>query len=224
MFRKSSHDSSASGGFLDERANALAAHLINAGIDGVGPFKSASDVARKALEKNPSKEKAIEAIVAEHTRLAGANGVLTNLGGFITVPVALPANIIGFYTVATRMVAAIAAVDEFDLQDPAVRSAVLLDLIGTDATSVLKGMGAFGGGVATNVATRRLPPAALAVVNKSVAFRIGSQFGKRALTRLPRMIPLAGGVIGGGLDVLLIRKIAESARKDFSQKIPADKE
>ena len=118
------------------------------------------------------------------------------------------------------MVAAIAAINGHDVDDPAVRSAILLDLIGADATQVLKGLGPMTGGVATNVATRKLPPAALAVVNKSVAFRLGSQVGRRFLTRIPRLIPVAGGFIGGGLDVVLIRKIAQSARRDFVAQIP----
>ena len=44
--------------------------------------------------------------------------------------------------------------------------------------------------------------------------------GRRFLTRIPRLIPVAGGFIGGGLDVVLIRKIAQSARRDFVAQIP----
>lgn len=207
-------------GAFDSAANALAQHLIATGIDGVATFKSAQSVANEALKKAGSREAAIDDIVASHTKLAGANGFVTNLGGFITMPVALPANIVGFYTVATRMVAAIAVVNGQDVHEPSVRSAILLDLIGTDATQVLKGLGPMTGGVATNVATRKLPPAALAVVNKSVAFRLGSQVGQRFLSRIPRVIPVAGGFIGAGLDVMLIRKIAESARRDFVAQVP----
>ena len=207
-------------GMLDSTANTLAQHLISVGIGGVATFKSARAVADEAMKKAGSKEAAMDDVVASHTKLAGANGFLTNLGGFVTLPVALPANVIGFYTVATRMVAAIAAINGHDVDDPAVRSAILLDLIGADATQVLKGLGPMTGGVATNVATRKLPPAALAVVNKSVAFRLGSQVGRRFLTRIPRLIPVAGGFIGGGLDVGLIRKIAQSARRDVVAQIP----
>lgn len=209
-----------SSGTLDRAANSLAQHLISTGIDGVATFDSAAQVADKALKKEGSREKAVDAIVGSHTKLAGANGFVTNLGGFLTMPVALPANIVGFYTVATRMVAAIAHLHGHDLRDDSVRSAILLDLIGADATQVLKGMGPISGGVATNVATRRMPPAALAVVNKSVAFRLGSQMGRKFLGRIPRIIPVAGGFIGAGLDVALMRRIAEAARKDFVAQVP----
>lgn len=207
------------GGPLDRTANALAQHLMATGIDGVGSFDPARKVAERALAaKGGDVAKAIDAVVESHTRLAGVNGFITNLGGFITVPVSLPANVVGFYTLATRMTAAIAHLRGRDLNDLSVRSAILLDLIGTDATSVLKGVGAMTGGVATNVATRRLPPAALAVVNKAVAFRLGAQVGGKVVARIPRMVPVAGGVIGAGLDVLLLRKIAEAAKKDFTDR------
>lgn len=209
-----------SNGTFNRAANSLAQHLISTGIDGVATFDSAAKVADEALKKAGSREAAVEAIVRSHTKLAGANGFVTNLGGFITMPVALPANIVGFYTVATRMVASIAHLYGHNLRDESVRSAILLDLIGADATQVLKGMGAFSGGVATNVATRRLPPAALAVVNKSVAFRLGTLVGRKFLSRIPRVIPVAGGFIGAGLDVMLLRKIADAARKDFIAAVP----
>lgn len=217
---KKAQEAPAQPGAFDNAANALAQHLISTGIDGVATFKSAQSVADDAMKKAGSKEAAMDDIIASHTKLAGANGFVTNLGGFITMPVALPANIIGFYTVATRMVAAIAAVNGQNIKEESVRSAILLDLIGTDATQVLKGMGTMTGGMATNMATRKMPPAALAIVNKSVAFRLGSQVGQRFLSRIPRIIPVAGGFIGAGLDVLLLRKIAEAARRDFVAQVP----
>lgn len=209
-----------SDGAFDRVANTLAQHLISTGIDGVATFDSAEKVAQEALKKTGSREAAIDAIVNSHTKLAGANGFVTNLGGFVTLPVALPANVVGFYTLATRMVAAIASVNGANVREDSVRSAILLDLIGADATQVLKGMGNFTGGVATNVATRKMPPAALAVVNKAVAFRLASKVGGRFLSRIPRLVPVAGGFIGAGLDIMLLRKIADAARKDFVAQVP----
>lgn len=209
-----------SDGALDRAANSLAQHLISTGIDGVASFDSAQKVAEDALRKAGSREAAVDTIVADHTKLIGVNGFVTNLGGFVTLPVSLPANVVGFYTLATRMVAAIAHVNGANVRDESVRSAILLDLIGADATQVLKGLGNFTGGVATNVATRKLPPAALAVVNKAVAFRLVAKVGGRFLSRVPRLVPVAGGFVGAGLDIMLLRKIADAARKDFVASLP----
>ncbi len=43
-------------------------------------------------------------------------GFVTGLGGFVTMPVALPVNIAEFYVQATRMVGAIATLRGYDVQ------------------------------------------------------------------------------------------------------------
>ena len=200
---------------LERSANAIARQLINVGIDGVGPFDSAVTVAETALKREKTPQAAIEYIINSHVRFAGVEGFVTNLGGFVTVPVALPANVVGFYTLATRMVAAIAHINGHNVASEQVRSAVLLHLIGQDATKVLKRV---GGATAAplRVATSGLPPAALAVVNKAVAFRIAAKTGTRFLTKVPRLIPVAGGVIGAVVDVTLLKKIAKDASTGFA--------
>jgi hypothetical protein len=53
------------------------------------------------------------------------------------------------------------------------------------------------------------------VVNKGVAFRIVVRLGQKGLARFGRAVPLIGGLIGGVLDTLLIRRIAKKAREQF---------
>ena len=108
--------------------------LLDAGIDGRGPFDPARQVADEALRASGGDaEKAIDAIVRKHITLAAGNGFLTSLGGFITMPVALPANVLGFYLVATRMTAAVAAIRGYDITNEQIRTAVLLSLVGGTA-------------------------------------------------------------------------------------------
>lgn len=203
-------------GALAGAANGLVQRLLDVGIDGRGTFDSARQVAATALGRHPGPDNAVDAIVAEHTKLAAAGGFLTGLGGFVTLPVALPANVIGFYVVATRMTAAIAAVRGYDIEQPAVRSAVLLALVGADAEDVLRKAGyAGGGGRLASFATQRLPSPVLMAVNKGVGFRMVTQLGRKTFAKLGRAVPLAGGVIGAGLDGFMIRRIADHVRKEF---------
>ena len=55
----------------------------------------------------------------------------------------------------------------------------------------------------------------LLAVNKGVAFRLLNQVGKKSLTRFGRAVPLAGGVIGAGVDTYLLNRIADHARLEF---------
>jgi hypothetical protein len=192
--------------------------LMDVGIDGRRPFDSARRVADVAMAEHLDPETAIDAMVRSHLRLAAANGFVTSLGGFVVLPIALPANVAGFYLVATRLVAGIAATRGYDIGQPAVRSAVLLALVGADADDLLKKAGYAGSGRLVNLAAQQLPGPALMAINKAVAFRLLSQVGRKSLTRFGRAVPLAGGVVGAGLDTYLLRRIAEHARGEFPPK------
>jgi len=209
-------DASERQGRIERLTSGLAEHLLAAGVDGHGRLPSAADVAKREIARGGDHDAVVARIVNRHTALAGGEGFVTGLGGIVTLPVAIPANIIGFYVLATRMTASIAAASGYDVADPAVRSAVLLCLSGQDANDILRTVGLGTGG--THIATRALsglPPSVLMVVNKGVAFRIMTQLGKRSLNWLGRGVPIAGGVIGAGLDAVLIRRIAKIAREQF---------
>ena len=195
--------------------------LMDVGIDGKGPFDSAQRIADLAMAEHSEAERAIDAMVRSHLKLAAAGGFVTSLGGFVTLPIALPANVLGFYLVATRMVAAMAATRGYDLRRPEVRSAVLLALVGADADDLLRKLPPLSGvstGRLANLAVQRLPGPALMAVNKGVGFRLVSQVGKKSLTRFGKAVPLVGGVVGAGVDTFLLKRIADHARREFPPK------
>ncbi|MHB8187364.1 MAG: EcsC family protein [Dermatophilaceae bacterium] len=192
-------------------------HLMDVGIDAKGPFDSAQEVAEVAMLTHSDAERAIDAIVRSHLRLAAAGGFVTSLGGFVTLPIALPANVVEFYLVATRMVAGIASTRGYDILQPEVRSAVLLALVGADSDDLLKKAGYASTGRLAGLAVQRLPGPVLLAVNKGVAFRLLNQVGKKSLTRFGKAVPLAGGVVGAGVDAYLLNRIADHARHEFPQ-------
>ncbi|HET7476056.1 MAG TPA: EcsC family protein [Dermatophilaceae bacterium] len=200
------------------RATQLVERLLDVGIDGRGPFAPARNVADAAVAGHGGGEDAVDAVVRSHYRLAAAGGFVTGLGGFVTMPVALPANVLEFYLVATRMVAAIASVRGYDISRPEVRSAVLLTLVGADADDLLKKAGYASTGRLANLAAQRLPGPVLLAVNKGVGFRLVTQLGRKGLSLFGRAVPLAGGVVGAGVDLWLLKRIAEQARQEFPRR------
>jgi len=194
----------------------LVQSLLAVGLDGAGPLESARVVADKARRGNRSVEQAIDGVVRSHVNGGRVGGFVTGLGGFVTMPIALPVNVFEFYVQATRMVGAIAALRGYDIDEPRIRTAVLLTLIGSKSDDVLAKAGlSTGGSRVTALALRRLPPAALLVVNKAVGFRLIRGVGERVLSRLGRGIPLAGGLVGAGIDGYMMGRIAEHARQEF---------
>lgn len=189
--------------------------LMDVGIDGKGRFDSAHNVAQVAMARHPGPERAIDAIARSHVAFAAAGGFVTGLGGFVVMPIALPANVVEFYLVATRMVAAIASTRGHDIGQPEVRSAVLLALVGADADDLLKKAGYASTGRLAGLAVERLPGPMLLAVNKGVGFRLLSQVGRKSFTRFGRGVPLVGGVVGAGVDAYLLNRIAAHARLEF---------
>ena len=197
-------------------ATDLVEKVLDVGIDGRGPFASAMQIAQDAQASTASPKKAVDAIVRRHLAEGAIGGFVTGLGGFVTMPIALPVNVFEFYVQATRMVGAIAHLRGYDVNQPRIRTAVLLTLIGSSADDVLAKAGlSTGGGRLTSLALKRLPPAALLVINKGVGFRLLRGVGEKVLAKLGRGIPLAGGVVGAGLDGYLMKKIADQASHEF---------
>lgn len=201
------------GGAVDR----LVRTVIEIGVDGKGPLWSASVVAERALKAaGGDRERAIRAIGASAIRWGAVGGFVTGLGGFVTMPVALPANLFEFYVQATRMVAATAILRGYDVSQPEVRTAIMLTLVRANAESVLKKAGITTvTGRVTAIALKRLPPSALMMVNKAIGFRLLRGVAERSLTRLGRGVPFVGGVIGGALDAWMMRLIASNARKQL---------
>jgi hypothetical protein len=157
-------------------ATDLVEKVLDVGMDGRGPFASAEEVARDAQANAASEKGAIDAIVRKHVALGAAGGFVTGLGGFITMPIALPANVIellhaqprGWSRPSPRCVATTSST-------PQIRSAVLLTLVGADADDLLAqgrcGRDCLNGWAADgNLAAERLPGPALMIINKAHRF------------------------------------------------------
>jgi hypothetical protein len=126
-------------GVLGNAGTRVVERLLDAGIDGRGPFDSAAKIAGDALRMHDRGDAAVDAIIKEHTILAAGGGFVTSMGGFITMPVSLPANVLEFYLVATRMVAAIAKVPVATTStSPKFAPPILLTLVGADADDLLE--------------------------------------------------------------------------------------
>ncbi len=132
------------------------------------------------------------------------------------MPVSIPANVLEFYLLGTRVTAATAKLRGYDIDQPEIRSAILLTLVGADSEDLLKKAGLHAaGGKLSGLAFDRLPAPALMVLNKAVGFRLLSRIGQSTFARLGRAVPVVGGVIGAAFDVYLLRRIAKQARKEF---------
>jgi len=68
----------------------------------------AKATAARTLQSKSDREVAIDSLVRYHVSAASMQGFLTSVGGLITLPVGLPANIPGMAVPGVRIVASIA--------------------------------------------------------------------------------------------------------------------
>ncbi len=210
------NDPTADDGAGNQAINKVVTMLLDIGLDGRGPLSSAAEMAERARREQGSNEDAIRALARGATLRGGIGGFVTGLGGFVTMPIALPANVLEFYVQATRMVGAIATLRGYDVQDQRIRTAVLLTLVGSKSDEVLKKAGmSTGGGRLASIALKNMPPAALMIANKAVGFNLMRTVGGKALGKLGRGVPVVGGFVGGGIDAFMMKKIADHAMREF---------
>jgi hypothetical protein len=188
--------------------------VLDAGLNGLGPIRSAAQVADAALRDADDSEEAIETLVRDHLALSAAGGFVTGVGAYVTLPIALSVNLAEFYLVATRMVGAIAVVRGYDVRQPEVRTAVLLTLVASRSDEVLSKEG-FGAGTLSRFGLRRMPPGALMLVNKAIFFRLLRRVNKRLFWKLGHGMPLVGGGAGAALDSWMMSRIAGQALVEF---------
>ena len=186
-------------------------------IAGVGPLPPAAVAADKQLEEQHGNvERAVHEVIENHVRLAGAQGFVTNIGGLITATVAIPANITGLALIECRMIAGIAHLRGYDLDDPRVRNAILVVLLGEDTVDQMvrkKQLPAPPMALATAPThDGELDGTVSAVVASALITRI---MGKRLATTVGRRVPVVGGLVGMGADGYATWRIGRYADREL---------
>jgi hypothetical protein len=200
-----------------DRVARVLREALERAINGTGPLPGAAASAEKQrAEKNGDVDAAVHDVIELHVRYAGAQGFLTNLGGLVTAAVTLPANLTGLAMLQCRMVAGIAHLRGYDLDDPRVRNAILVTMLGEDQVDRL-------------VRKRKLPgpPMALATapahdpdLDRIVSAYVASELltrvaGKRLATTVGRRVPVMGGLVGLGADAYATWKVGRYADREL---------
>ncbi len=193
---------------------------LEAAIDGFAKLPGARHAAASAIDKHGATERAIDALIKQHLAMAGAEGFLTNLGGFEVMLVTLPANVTGLAIVPARMVAAIAHLRGYDIDDDRVRSAIIMCLIGSKDIKKAVHDGDLPAPMA--VATAPVPDDALhqEILNKVAATMVTNATGRRMAVVATKRIPVIGGGVGAAADSWSTWGIAQYAKEQFVSRKP----
>lgn len=185
---------------------------INGGVPGMD---TSIELANSYLQKSGTLDEKVKSLILWQNTKSATSGFLTGLGGLITLPVAVPANITSVILVQMRMVAAIAYMGGYDLKNDQVKSFVYACLAGNGAKEILKSTGVQIGKNLAITGIKKIPFEVIKKINQAVGFRLLTKFGEKGVINLSKMVPLAGGIIGGTVDAVATNTVGNVAYKLF---------
>ena len=195
--------------------------LIDWAIDGVGVLPSAKRIAGWQLWRSRDVDLAVTAVVRMHAAMAAAQGVVSNIGGLVSAVIGTPINATGLIMVQVHMVACIAHLHGYNVDDSRVRTAVAMCLLGDYELE-------------RQISTSRLPttPAAVAtspvhdprlhcqVADRVLSHIVSESAGKSLAVAVARKTPIIGGGVGGVADWLNTTVVSQCARNHLPVRRP----
>lgn len=185
-------------------------------LNGLPGQKNVNELVNDYLSKY-DKETAIKKLVNNQTTKATVSGFVTGFGGFMTMPVTLPANITTVILFQMRMIAAIAIIRGYDLNSDQTQTFVYATLAGTSVADIMKQSGIVVGNKLTVNVIKKIPGTTLTKINQAVGFRFVTKFGSKGVINLGKMVPLVGAGFGGAFDMLSTKTIARVAQNTFKE-------
>ncbi len=184
-------------------------------INGLPCSKSCEALAEEYLNKYPNPETAAKRFIDNQIAKCTTSGFVTGLGGLITLPITIPANIASVLYVQMRMIASLAVMGGYNLNDDEVQTLVYLCLVKSSIADVCKSAGIQVANKVTLNLLKKLPGAVLIKINQKVGFRLLTKFGEKGVINLVKLVPVVGGVVGGSTDLIGTKLIANKAYKVF---------
>lgn len=172
-------------------------------------------VADEYLNKYKNKETACKKMLDNQIIKCTTSGFITGFGGILTLPVSLPANVTSVIYVQMRMIACAAYMGGYDLSSDETRTFIYACLAGVAVNGLIKQASLKFGVKFANVLIKKIPGKVLTKINQKVGMRFITKFGTKGVINLGKMVPGVGAVIGGSLDFIETKVIANRAYKWF---------
>lgn len=176
---------------------------------------SVDEMASDYTTKYKSVERASKEMIKTQIIKCTTSGVVTGLGGLITLPVAIPANLASVLYVQLRMIACAAHMAGYDVKNDRVQTLIYACLAGVTVNAAFKKTGVKIGEKMAMGAINKIPGKAITTINQKVGFRLVTKFGETGVINLGKMVPGVGAVVNGSLDLIETRVIGKRAYNWF---------
>lgn len=178
-------------------------------------IESSFTLSEDYLKQSGSLEERVDSLIRWQNAKAAAFGFAAGLGGFVTIPVSIPANIASVLFVQVRMIAAIAIMNGYDVRDDRVKTMIFACMCGAAGSDILKSVGIEMGTKFLNHVLQKLSQETIQKINNAVGLRLLSRFAGIGALNVGKAVPLIGAVIGGTFDGVTTNIIGTVAKKTF---------
>ncbi|MDK9354856.1 hypothetical protein QQF54_01685 [Lelliottia sp. V106_10] len=196
--------------------HAIAGWLYDKAVSGIAGIESAETLAARYLaDAKGDASIAARNLIHWESIKAGSSGFLSGIGGVVALPVTLPLNITSVLFLQTRLVAALACLGQHRLSDERIRALAGLCLCGNAAKALLQDL-------TLQAVDRWTATVAQQVTEKTLAL-LATRAGLISAENIMRLIPLAGGVVSGAVDIASTRTIGRIASATFLKPVHQSK-
>lgn len=184
-------------------------------VNGVPGLDTAKDLANSYKNSSQSLIEQANSLIRWQNSKAATSGFLAGLGGIMTLPITVPANVASVIYVQIRMIAAIAHLGGYDLKNDKVKALVYACLVANSAKDILKDVGIAAGNKLAMSLVMKIPGEFIKKINTYVGFKLLTKAGSTGVINLTKVIPIIGGIVGGSFDLYTTNKIGDIARETF---------
>lgn len=209
------------------RALAMVWEKVVIGDTKMAPEKSCYQLAAEYIDSGKTTEECARNFINWQTGKAGVAGFALGLPGFAAMPITVPADFASASYLQLRMIAVIGILFGWDARSDQFRTVAFSCLLGTAASEAVRGAGAQAGLRFGRRLVRKIPGKFLKKLNKLVgvhnlfikgvstgtkvggeaAVAAGAKVGPKGIVNLSKMVPLLGGVVGGGVNIAFTRQM-----------------
>ena len=201
---------------LEKKRNALE-KLIDWMIE-IGQ-QDIEEYVNKLRSQNPgiSSDDLAKKIVRRKSIKNGLVGAVTGLGGIITLPVGVPADLIASWKIQIFIALTVAHVYGHNAKTADIKTDIYLILAGDSAKEALKRVGIeVSKGVTKKAVSKYITREVMKKIWKVVPQKIITKAGEKSLTSFMKMVPLVGAPVGFAFDWVAAKTVGKTAIKYYS--------
>ena len=206
-------------GFSEEQVKRYSQEFVSLLNDEiVKESKHIEDYVENLRRLNPDidNSRLVKKIISRRSLKAGGVGAITNLGGIVTMPITMPADLYLSFRIQIRMVLAVAYIYGWDIKDRETATDVLLVIGGNGTMEALSSAGIkIGEEFAKKAVNKYINREVMKKINKIVSRKLITKAGEKSFTSFTKLVPVVGAPIGGTINWVGTQAVGKTAQQFY---------